>query len=78
MTRQANNPPLTEFDLMVLRAGGRTQAEVEASALYSADIRCRIREIIADGLYLVLKHFGVGSNRSNERAQHRHVTRRMQ
>ena len=32
MTHKTHTTPLTEFDMMVIRAGGKTQAELEAMA----------------------------------------------
>ncbi len=47
MYRNEKRTTLTDFDLMVIRAGGRTQAEIEESAVRWADIGRRMQAIVA-------------------------------
>lgn len=47
MYRNENKASLTDFDLMVIRAGGRTQAEIAESAVKWADISRRMHATIA-------------------------------
>ncbi|NND22434.1 MAG: hypothetical protein HKO14_10125 [Silicimonas sp.] len=71
MTRQANKTRLTEFDLMMIRSGGRTQAEQEVSFLRAAKIRYRTCAFLADGLYKIVMRLEASANRSVENTHRR-------
>lgn len=75
MARQANKIHLTEFDMMIIRAGGRTQSELEASVLNGASFRRQISAIFADSLYRIARRFEASANRSVEETQRRFVAR---
>ena len=74
MTRQTSQNQLTEFDLMVIRAGGRTKAEFEAMAKdgFGFSASCKICAFLADTLYRVVVALEVGAHRSVE-ASHRRL-----
>ena len=73
MTRKAHTTPLTEFDLMVIRAGGKTQAELEAMAErgFGFAARCMVCAFLADTLYRVVVKLETGANRATESSHHR-------
>ncbi|AXI43277.1 hypothetical protein [Sulfitobacter sp. SK011] len=73
MTRKTHTTPLTEFDLMVIRAGGRTQAELEAMAQggFGFGVRCMVCAFLADTLYRVVVKLETGANRATEASHHR-------
>jgi hypothetical protein len=73
MTRQTHQTHLTEFDLMVIRAGGRTQAELEAMALREFRFRCRICAFLADNLYKIVMRLEASANRSVEGSHRRFI-----
>jgi hypothetical protein len=51
MSRPKPQTQLTEFDLMVIRAGGHTQAELESMVMNSTNTRCKLCEFLADSLH---------------------------
>ena len=63
MTRPHTQLGLSEFDLMVIRAGGRTAAEVESIAMDSFGFRCKISAVLADALYRIVLTLETSSNR---------------
>ncbi len=63
-------PHLSEFDLMVIRAGGRTQAELEVATFNTVEFRCRMCAFLADNLYQIVMRLEARSNRSAD-ASHR-------
>lgn len=73
MTRHTAQTKLTEFDLMVIRAGGRTQAEFEAMVKsgFGYDAYCKVCAFLADTLYCVVVKLEAGANRAPEASQHR-------
>ncbi|MDA5094902.1 hypothetical protein O2N63_12480 [Aliiroseovarius sp. KMU-50] len=73
MTRKNHTPQLTEFDLMVIRAGGRTQVEFEAMAErgFGYEARCMVCAFLADTLYRVVVKFESGANRAKEESHYR-------
>lgn len=73
MPRIRPKTSLTELDLMVIRAGGRTEAELEAMVRGGPgfDIRCRICGILADGLYRLVMRLEMGARRNAETSHHR-------
>lgn len=75
MTGRANRLQLTEFDMMVIRAGGRTLAEQEERTLNAADFRCRLCAILADALYQIVMRLETGANRSLKGSHRRLVSR---
>jgi hypothetical protein len=64
MTRKTRQPHLTEFDFIVIRAGGRTQTELEAAAFNTLEFRCRMCAFLADNLYQVVMRLEASANRS--------------
>lgn len=66
MTGQTNMTRLTEFDLMMIRAGRKTQGELEAIGLRDTKFRCRMCAILADGLYQIVVRLEARANRSVE------------
>lgn len=74
MTRHSAQSKLTEFDLMMIRAGGRTEAEFEAMVKsgFGFDARCRVCAFLADALYRVVVRLEAGANRATE-ASHRRL-----
>ena len=73
MTSQTNKTRLTEFDLMMIRAGGRTQADLEASLLRVANIRGRMCAFLANGLFQIALRLEETANRSVRNRHHRFV-----
>jgi hypothetical protein len=73
MTRHATQPQLSDFDMMMIRAGCRTQAELEGMALnkFGFDVLCRICALFADALYHLVILLEAGSHRSFEFSHHR-------
>lgn len=73
MTRKTHTTQLTEFDLMVIRAGGRTQAELEAMAErgFGFAARCTVCAFLADTLYRVVMKLEGGANRAKEASHFR-------
>ena len=73
MTRRHTSTPLTEFDLMVIRAGGRTAEELESMALNGFGFRCKTCAALADTLYRIVLALEAGTNRSDA-ASHRRLS----
>ncbi|MEP1933330.1 MAG: hypothetical protein ABJI96_11195 [Paracoccaceae bacterium] len=63
MTRPHTQLGLSEFDLMVIRAGGRPAAEVESMAMDSFGFRCKTCAVLADALYRIVLTLEASSNR---------------
>jgi|GEM_PF-4668002 len=76
MTLRHTPNPLTEFDLMVIRAGGRTAEELETMALNGFGFRCKICAALADTLYWVVLALEAGTNRSAA-ASHRRLSAKL-
>lgn len=77
MTRHTAQTNLTEFDLMLIRAGGRTQAELQAmvESGFGFDTRCKVCAFLADTLYRVVVKLEAGANRATEASHHRLVSK---
>lgn len=73
MARHTTQNKLTEFDLMVIRAGGRSQAEFEAmvESGFGFACRCTVCAFFADTLYRVVVKLEAGANRATEASHHR-------
>jgi len=73
MTRETHTTPLTEFDMMVIRAGGKTQAELETMAEggFGFTARCMVCAFLADTLYRVVMKLETGANRTTDASHHR-------
>ena len=73
MPRKKHETSLTEFDLMMISAGGRTEAELEAMVRGGPgfDVRCRICGMLADGLYRLVMRLEAGARRTSEASHHR-------
>ncbi|SMX25734.1 hypothetical protein [Boseongicola aestuarii] len=75
MTRQSSPTPLSEFDLMMIRAGGRTEAELEALAKngFGFSARGKVCAFLADMLYRAVVVLEAGAHRSAESSHRRLV-----
>lgn len=75
MTRNTAPTRLTEIDMMMLRAGGRTEAEFEqmARAGFGLDLPRRACGALADALYAVVLRLEAGARRG---AASSHLRRR--
>lgn len=73
MTRPHTQLGLSEFDLMIIRAGGRTAVEVESMAMDSFGFRCKICSVLADSLYRIVLILEASSNRP-DRTSHRRLS----
>lgn len=73
MTRHTAQGKLTEIDLMVIRAGGRTEAEFEAmvGGGFGFAAPCKVCAFLADSLYRVVVKLEAGANRAKEASHHR-------
>ena len=73
MTRNAPQTKLTDLDLMIIRAGGRTEAEYEAMVRngFGFDARCRVCAMLADGLYRAVVFFEARAHRATEASHQR-------
>ena len=71
MTRKSQQTRLSQFDLMVIRAGGRTQAELETAPFGKLDLGCKICAFLADNLYKIVIHLEAIANRSVEESHRR-------
>ena len=73
MSRPNPHTPLSELDLMIIRAGGQTQAELEASArtafgLWRPNCAC-----LADAFYRIVMRLEAGANRPEGTSHRRFV-----
>jgi hypothetical protein len=68
MTQRAPKSRLTNFDLMIIRADGRTEAELEArlQAGFGFAIMSSACAFVADGLYRLVLLLEAGARRSAE------------
>lgn len=73
MTRCHVPTPLSEFDMMVIRAGGHTANELESMALNGFGMRCKRCGILADTLYRIVLTLEAGTHRSDA-ASHRRLS----
>ena len=74
MTRHSAQTKLTEADLMMIRAGGRTQAEFEtmAESGFGFAAHWKVCAFLADALYYLVIKLEAGANRATE-ASHRRL-----
>jgi hypothetical protein len=74
MTRKYTHTRLTETDMIVICAGGRSASEFETLFKndFAISVRCKACGILADALYRVVVHFEAGARRSLE-ASHRRL-----
>ncbi|WP_170482858.1 hypothetical protein [Ruegeria arenilitoris] len=68
MTQRTPKSRLTDFDLMIIRADGRTEAELEAmvQAGFGFAIMSSACAFVADGLYRLVLFLEAGARRSVE------------
>ncbi|SLN43717.1 hypothetical protein PEL8287_02199 [Roseovarius litorisediminis] len=68
MTRNIAQTKLTELDLMIIRAGGRTQAEFETMVKsgFGFEARCKSCAVLADIAYRLFVKLEAGANRGRE------------
>ena len=68
MTQRTSKSRLTDFDLMIIRADGRTEAELEAmvQAGFGFAILSSACAFVADGLYRLVLLLEAGAERSAE------------
>lgn len=73
MTRHIPQSKLSEFDLLVIRAGGRTHAEFETLVLngFGSAVICKVCAFLADTLYRVVVKLEIGANRAAEASHQR-------
>jgi hypothetical protein len=73
MTRTNAQTKLTDFDLMVIRSGGRTQAELQAMVESSSgfDALRKICAFLADTAYRAVVKFNSDANRTADTSHHR-------
>ncbi len=73
MTRHTAQSKLTQFDLMMIRAGGRTQAEFAdmAESGFGFSVRCKVFSVFADLLYHIVIKLEAGANRAWEDSHRR-------
>ena len=73
MTRKTSHTHLCEFDLMVIREGGRTQAELEAIALSESRLWCKFYAFLADTLYKIVMRLEANADHSVEKSHRRFI-----
>ncbi|WP_171236452.1 hypothetical protein [Ruegeria sp. HKCCA6837] len=75
MTQHTQKSRLTDFDLMIIRADGRTEAELEAMVQsgFGFAIMSSTCAFVADGLYRLVLLLESGARRSAE-ASHLRLT----
>jgi hypothetical protein len=68
MTHHTTQAKLTKFDLMVIRSGGRTQAEFEVMVKsgFGFNAGSKVCTYLAAALCLVVAKLGAGANRGTE------------
>ena len=73
MTHQTTQSRLTEFDLMMIRAGGRTEAEFENMVKdgFGFSASCKVCAFLADTLYRFVVLLETGAHRSAAASHHR-------